>query len=195
MSEPSPEPTGSAGRYQRSTGALVGSMIVTVVVVVAVVVLRGCLSRDLEVTAEPVDYREAVSQAQGAGIEVVYPPSLPEGWIATQVEVEPGEPPGFSLNMLTDEGRFVGLRQSSEEDVDDLLEELVDSSTDEEGTYSPQGSVAPSWEVYTDDGGDRAYATTLEVPAGEYALLVYGPVDAATLEPLVEALTTAPVTG
>jgi len=190
VSEPSPEPTGNAGRYQRSTGALVGSMIVTVVVVVLVVVLRGCLSRDLEVTAEPVDYRESVSQAQGADIEVVYPPSLPEGWIATQVEVEPGEPPGFSLNLLTEDERFVGVRQSSEDDVEDLLDELVDESADEEGTYQAQASVASSWVVYTDEGGDRAYAATL----GDYSLLVYGPVDAATLEGLVESLTTAPVT-
>lgn len=190
VSEPTPEPTGKAARYQRSTGALVGSMIVTVVVVVLVVVLRGCISADLEVTPESVDYRESVSQAQGAGIEVVYPPALPEGWIATQVEVEPGDPPGFSLNMLTGDQQFVGVRQSSEDDVDDLLDELVDESADEEGTYEAQASVAPTWEVYTDDGGDRAYATTL----GDYSLLVYGPADAAALEGLVESLTTAPVT-
>ena len=148
--------TDGGGRYQRSTNGLLVAMVVTVGVV-AFVVLRTLLSADLEVELEEVDYLEKVAQAQGAGLEPVYPPGLPDGWRATGAEVTPGQPPGFGLSLLTDDDEFVGVRQEDDE-VDDLLEEYVVERTDEGEPFEVTGSVAPTWDTYRDDGGDLAYA-------------------------------------
>ncbi|WP_435744217.1 DUF4245 family protein [Nocardioides sp. SYSU DS0663] len=165
--------TGKPGRYQRTTNGLVGSMIVVVLVVIAFVVVRSFVGRDLEVQPEPVDYLEAVRAAQAAGDVVVYPPALPAGWIATNarsgaVSATGGEDSPWFLALLTDEGRFIGVRQE-DDSVEDLLEEHVDSDTDELGPVSVDGLVE-EWQAYSDDGGDRAYAAEL----GEDTLLVYG---------------------
>ena len=187
---PDPEgPPESPGRYQRSTNGLVAAMVVTVLFVVGFIVLRGLVSNDLEVGPEPIDYLERIEQAQDAGVDVVYPPALPAGWIATGVTLEPGDPPAFGLNLLTEDSRFVGVRQSSAS-VEDLLDEYVDSNTDEAGTYEATGSVTPTWDRYTDDGGDTGYAAEV----GETTVLVYGSASASELETVVDALTATPRT-
>ena len=185
-----PDPAGpppSAGRYQRSANGLIAAMVVTVLFVAGFLALRGLVSSDLEVGPESVDYLERVEQAQDAGVDVVYPPALPTGWIATRVTLEPGDPPSFTLNLLTDDARFVGIRQSSAS-LEDLLDEYVDTDVDEAGAYDAVGSVAPTWQRYTDEGGDTGYAAEL---AGA-TVLVYGSAPAAELEIVVDALTTTP---
>ena len=39
------------------------------------------------------------------------PRDLPEGWQATNVEVAPGERPVWGVSLLTDDQRYVGIRQ------------------------------------------------------------------------------------
>jgi hypothetical protein len=181
--------TGSPGRYQRTTNGLIGSMIVTVVVVIGVVVFRSLFRNELEVEPEPVDYLELVAAVQTADREPAYPPALPAGWIATNVEAsQAGQAPRFFLAVLTDEGRFIGLRQE-DESVEDLLEEHVDADTDEQGSAEVDSAVSPTWEVFSDDGGDTAYATEL----GEESLLVYGSAPAEDLELFLGLLSTEPV--
>ena len=75
------QPVGRAGRYQRSIAGGVGSLIVLVVVVLAFVAFRAVFRDNDAVDVEPVDYLAVVAPAQEAGIRIVYPPSLPEGWI------------------------------------------------------------------------------------------------------------------
>ncbi len=180
--------TESGGRYERSASGLLIAMVVTVVAVGAIVILRSLLSTDVEIEPDNVDYLEKVAQAQGAGLEPVYPPTVPEGWQATGAEVTPGDPPGFGLTFLTDDDKFIGLRQV-DDDVDDLLEEEVDESTDEGDPFEVSGSVASTWETYSDDGGDLAYAAEV----GEMIVLVYGSADREDLEQLVGSLTTRPL--
>ncbi|MDN4160168.1 DUF4245 family protein [Nocardioides abyssi] len=181
--------TGTPGRYQRTTNGLIGSMIVAVVVVIGVVVFRSVFRNDLEVEPEPIDYLDLVAAVQTTDREVAYPPALPAGWIATNVEAsQAGQPPRFFLAVLTDDGRFIGLRQEGDS-VEDLLEEHVDGSTDEKGTAEVDSEVSGSWDVYTDDGGDRAYAAQV----GEENLLVYGSAPAEDLELFLGLLSTEPV--
>jgi hypothetical protein len=165
-------------------------MVVTVVAVVGLVVLRSALSTDIEVKPEDVDYLAKVEQAQAAGMRPVYPPSLPVGWQATGAEVTPGQRPGFGLTMLTAEQRFVGIRQRSDS-ADDLLEEYVADDTDEGAPYQAAGSVAPTWETYSDSGGDLAYVAEV----GGQTVLVYGSAGRSEIEQLVGSLTTRPLRG
>lgn len=183
--------TESPGRYQRSAGGLVVAMVVTVVAVVGLVVLRSLVSDDVAIEPDDVDYLERVAQMQDAGIEVVYPARLPESWQATGVDVEPadpGETPAFGLTMLTGDERFAGVRQE-DASVDDLLERYLVEDTEQGETFESSGSVADTWETYSDDGGDLAYATEV----GDTTVLVYGSADPADLERLVGLLTTGRV--
>lgn len=181
--------TGRPGRYQRTTNGLIASMIVSVLFVIAFVVFRSVFRNDLEVEPEPVDYLDAVGAVQTTGRDLAYPPELPAGWIATNVEVSAaGQEPSFFLAVLTDDGRFIGLRQE-DDSLEDLLEEHVDESTDEQEPLEVDGSVAPTWEAYADEGGDTAYAAEL----GEETVLVYGSASEADLRTFVELLTTDPV--
>jgi hypothetical protein len=109
------QPAGRAGRYQRSIAGGVGSLIVLVVVVLAFVGFRALFRDNDAVDVEPVDYLAVVAPAQEAGIRIVYPPSLPEGWTATSVDFVPGTRPAFGVGMLTDEDLYVGVRQADDE--------------------------------------------------------------------------------
>lgn len=181
--------TGTPGRYQRTTNGLIASMIVAVIFVLGVVAFRSLWRKDLEVQPEPVDYLGVVAAVQSADREVAYPPALPAGWIATNVQAsQVGQTPRFFLAVLTDDGRFIGLRQE-DDSVEDLLDEHVDASTDDEGTVEVDSAVARRWDVFTDDGGDRAYAAEL----GEENVLVYGSAPAEDLETFIGLLDTAPV--
>lgn len=168
---------GKPGRYQRSTGGLVGAMIVTVAVVVAFVAFRAFFRDQPEVRPEPVDYLAAVAHAQDQGLRPVHPRELPAGWVATSVTSTAGDTPSWSLGLLTDEGDFVGVQQE-DTSVDSLLETHVDEEVSEEGTVATPGSVAREWAAYADEGGDHAYAAEL----GRQTVLVYGSAPAEDLE-------------
>ena len=180
--------TEGSPRYDRSAGGLVVAMVVTVAVVIALVVFRDLISDDVEVEPAAVDYLEKVEQAQDAGLAPAYLPSLPEGWIATGAEVTPGEPPGFGLSLLTDDEKYVGVRQEADS-VDDLLEEYVVEETDEGEPVEVTGSIASTWETYSDTGGDLAYAAEV----GETTVIVYGSAGRADIERVVGSLTTRPL--
>lgn len=174
---------GKPGRYQRSTGGLVGAMIVTVTVVVAFVAFRAVFRDQPEVTPDPVDYLAAVAHAQDQGLRPVHPRELPGGWVATSVASTAGDPPSWSLGLLTDEGDFVGVRQE-DASVESLLETHVDEDVSDAGTVVTPGSVAREWAAYADEGGDHAYAAEL----GSQTVLVYGSAPAEDVEDFLALL-------
>lgn len=178
--------TGSAGRYARTTNGLIGSLIVTLVAIGAFVAFRALTSNDLDISPEPVDYLETVSLAQQAGIDVVYPTKLPTGWIATTVDVVRGPRPEWGIGMLTEGGKFVGIRQENKS-VEDLLATYVDEDPAEGDPVKVAGSVATQWRTFSDNGGDHAYAAQL----GDDTILVYGSASTDELRELLEVLTTA----
>lgn len=197
MSESGQEtaPAEKPGRYQRSFGGLIGSMIVLVLAVLAVVVFRETFRDTPEVEPEAVDYLPLVTALQDAGREVAYPPTLPEGWIVTSVDSVPGERPSWGLGMLTDDGAFVGVRQQ-DDDVDDLVAEHIDENASHDGPVELASALTPagtSWDSFSDEGGDHGFATEISSDAGEETLLVYGSASVADLQDLVGLLTLDPV--
>jgi hypothetical protein len=189
---PAPEaPT----RYDRTYGGLVASLLVTVLVVVGYVGLRALNRDDLEVRPEPVDYAEAVGAAQDAGFTLVYPRQLPDGWIVTRLAFERGERPAWGMDLLTEDGSFVGLRQE-DDDVEDLLSTYVDEHPSEGDAATLDSQVATSWQEWSDEGGDHAYsadAPSVDGEAGGSTLLVYGSASEEEQVELIGLLVTDPL--
>lgn len=175
------------GRYQRSAAGMVGALIVTVAVIGAFVAFRAVNRHDLDVSPDTVDYLEAVSALQGAGREVAYPPTLPTGWRATSLDVVPGDRPAWGLGLLTDGGKFVGVRQE-DDSIDNLVEQYVDQDAAEGDPLSVPSGLVTSWSTWTDAGGDVGYAAEVD---GE-SVLVYGSAGAADVQELLELLTNDP---
>lgn len=174
------------GRYQRTTGGFVGSLVVAVAVILAFVAFRALTRDDLAVPTETVDYVEAVQAAQSADWQVVYPSSLPAGWKATSVDVDP--PRAWDLGFLNPDGHFVGVSQQRGS-LDSMLETYVDQDPQAGGAVSLQTSVGGPWKSWSDSGGDHALSSTV----GKDTLLVYGSAPKADLERFAELLTTDPV--
>jgi hypothetical protein len=192
-----PQPAREApSRYSRTYGGLVASLLVTVLVVVGYVGLRALNRDELDVRPEPVAYAEPVSAAQDAGFTLVYPRALPEGWIVTRLDFERGKHPAWGMDLLTEDGSFVGLRQE-DADVDDLLSTYVDESPSEGDEVTLDSAVATSWQEWSDEGGDHAYsAETVPVDAGvdsSATLLVYGSASAKEQAELIGLLVTDPL--
>jgi hypothetical protein len=181
---------GRPGRYQRSVAGGVGALIVLVLVVLAFVFFRGAFRDNQAVEPDAVDYLAVVAPAQESGFDVVYPPSLPRGWTATSVDFAPGDRPAWGVGMLTDDGRFVGVRQE-DADLAGLLEFYVDENAVEGDDVRVEGAIVPEWQEWSDDGGDHAFSATV----GDYEVLVYGRASVDELLEVVRSLTDAPVTG
>jgi Protein of unknown function (DUF4245) len=180
---------GGGGRYNRSASGLIGSMIVIVLVVIGFVVFRGAFSKDIDEGApDAIDYLETVEQYQAGGLTVVYPETLPDGWIVTRADAErverPGDQPALGIDLYTDDDRYVGIKLA-DEDVDDLLEEYVDDDPAEDDPLTGAGGVAADWEGWSDDGGDHAFTAVY----GDRTLLVFGSVSADELADVVGRLT------
>ncbi len=184
------EAAGRPGRYQRTIAGGIGSMIVLVVAVLAFVVFRGAFRDNAAVEVDPVDYLAVVAPAQESGFDIVYPPSLPTGWKATSVDFDPGAHPDWGVGLLTDTGKFVGVRQE-DDDIDRLLATYVDKSPQEGALVTVDGAIVPEWREWSDQGGDHALAATV----GDYEVLVYGSAPVGDLLTVVRSLTDAPVTG
>ncbi|GAA5124804.1 hypothetical protein GCM10023339_46930 [Alloalcanivorax gelatiniphagus] len=171
-------------RYTRSFSGMTGALIVTVLVVVAFVAWRGLFRTDTDDTPEAVDWQESVELAQQADLAVVRPRELPAGWTATSVDLVAGDDPRWGLGVLTDEGRFVGIRQQ-DASVIELVETYVDEKAEEGEDATVESEVADTWQTWTDDGGDHGYTTEL----GDDALLVYGSAPVEDIETFMGLLT------
>ncbi len=163
-------------------------MIVLVTVVLGFVLLREVFRDNDAVDVERVDYLAVVGPAQEAGLQVVYPPSLPDGWTPTSVAFDPGDRPAWGVGMLTDDGKFVGVRQE-DDDLDNLVDFYVDEDAVEGDTITVDGALVPEWQEWSDAGGDHAYAASI----GDHEVLVYGPAPTDDLLTIVRSLTDAPL--
>jgi hypothetical protein len=164
--------TGRPGRYQRSFGGLIGSMIVLVLVVLGIVVFRGAFRNTPSYDPEPVDYEAVVT-------------SLQQGWFAKDVWFERGDRPQFDLALMTSDEHFAGLHEE-DESVEALVDTLVGTDATRGDTVTIDSEVAPRWQTFSDPGGDHAFAAEVD---GQ-TVLVYGSAPEEELRTLVESLTT-----
>ncbi|TQK72689.1 DUF4245 family protein [Nocardioides sp. SLBN-35] len=188
QSQPSERP----GRYQRSAVGLVTSLVVTVIAIGALLYFMGAFRPDFEVKPEAVDYVEIVQSAQQAGLTPIYPDALPKGWIATGVDVEPGDRPVIMVRLLTDDQKFVAVRQE-DASITAMLSQWVDEDTETRPGYTVPSSVASpvarDWSGYADAGGDSAYAAEVD---GQ-TVLVFGSAPVEDLQAVVDSLVTTPI--
>ena len=172
-------------RYTRSFNGMVGALIVTILFVLAFVGWRGLFRDDVDSAAATVDWQESVKLADDAGLRVVRPSELPDGWQATSVDlVAVGDDPRWGLGVLTDDDDFIGIRQQ-DASVDDLVGLYVDDDPTEGEEVSLTSDVASTWQTWSDDGGDHGYSTEL----GDESLLVYGSAPVEEIESFIGLLT------
>ena len=177
--------TGRPSRYTRSTGGLVGSMIVLFLVVIGIVLFRGAFRETPTFDPEPIDYLALVTGVQEAGLAPAYPAELPDGWYVKDASFTPGDRSVLDLAMTTDDERFAGLHQEDRA-VEELVSTYVGSGATEGDQVHIDGTVAPTWQTFSDPDGDHAFAAEL----GGETVLVYGSAGADELRGLVESLTT-----
>ena len=172
-------------RYTRSFNGMVGALIVTILVVLAFVGWRALFRDDVDAVAPTVDWQESVQLADEAGLGVVRPSELPEGWQATSVDlVAAGDEPRWGLGVLTADGDFIGIRQQ-DASMDDLARIYVDEKPTEGDEVSLSSEVASTWQTWSDAGGDHGYSTEL----GDESLLVYGSAPVEEIESYIGMLT------
>jgi hypothetical protein len=178
-----------AGRYQRSFSGMIGALVVTLVAITAFVIFRAVNRDDLVVKPEPVDYLGSVKYIQQSGETVVYPATLPSGWIPTSANYRPGRDPTWDLGVLTTADKFVGLSQE-DASVEELVDVYVDKDATEGAPVQLQSPLATSWRTFTDSGGDYALAAEL---GNAKTLLVFGGADPAQIRNFAATLVTTPL--
>lgn len=166
-------------------------MIVTVLGVGALLWFMGVFRPDFETRPSPVDYLETVAAAQQSGLEPIYPAELPDGWIATSVELDPAGEPIFRVGLLTDDDKFVGVVQQDASPLT-LAHQWVDKDAEPAEAFTvPSDQAAPvarEWDAYT-DGTDLGYVAEI----GDITVLVYGSAPATELQEIVASLSTEAV--
>jgi hypothetical protein len=188
QTEAEPTQPEKAGRYNRSTGGLIGSMIVLVLVVLGIVVFRGAFRETPDYEPEHIDYLELVSSVQQLGLKPLYPPALPEGWSVKDAGFTQGDRPVFDLVFATDDDHTAGLHQEDKGERE-LLTKYVGAGVTEDDSAALTTDVA-TWTAWKDTDSDHAY--TAEV--GDDTVLVYSSGDPDELVELVRSLTDAPLT-
>lgn len=171
-------------RYTRSFSGMTGALIVTVLFVLAFVIWRGLFRGDADDTPEAVDWQGSVAIAEQADLAIVHPRELPEGWTATSVDLFAGDDPRWGLGVLTDEGRFIGIRQE-DASVDELVELYVDEKAEAGEDATVDSEITGTWQTWSDSGGDRGYSTELD----DDAVLVYGSAPVEDIEAYLGLLT------
>lgn len=146
------------GRYQRSTGGLVGAMVVTVLAVVAFAAFNALRTDRRPAPVRAVDYTAMLRAGRADHkLLVMAPATLPTGWKATSALYETGSDPTWHLGLLTDDGKYVGVEEARG-GVSDLVEEHVDPDAQQGKDVTIAGETYQTW---TDAGGDYAVSRTV----------------------------------
>ena len=152
--QPAP-PAAGPGRYERTSGGLIGAMLVTVLVVLAFVAFRAVTTDKEPTPVRAVDYTAVVASARAdQQLFVVAPARLPLGWKATSATYDGGAQPTWHLGTLTDDGKYVGVEEARTS-IEDLVGEHVDADAERDRDVTIAGET---WQTWTDTGGDYAVA-------------------------------------
>lgn len=167
-----PERTGRPGRYVRSSGGLLGALIVSVVLVGSFVGVRSLFLPDRPDGPPAVEWQPQARAARVDGVLTIPAPArLPSGWAPTSAIYTGNPEPAWQLGLLTGDEKFVGVYERVD-DVDDLVEEHVDENAQRGDDVELGGET---WQVWTDSGGDYALAREVDEPVGEQGtILVVG---------------------
>jgi len=170
-----------SARYQRTFSGMVGAMVVLLIVVLSFVLLRALNRSDVEDPVKPIEYAENLEYWQSqASFEILAPPSLPDGWIATSVRFESAEPQSWHLGVLTGDDHYVGIEQKREDEAS-MVADFVDEHAVAGGEVTVAGAT---WRAYSDHGGDQALVRR----QGDLTTLVVGTISQDELASYVEIL-------
>jgi hypothetical protein len=150
--------TGRPGKYLRTSGGLVGSIIAALGLIAAVWALTWFQHRDSPNPAPTVAYATQLSQARAAApFTVLAPKSAPSGWRATSVSWD-GTPPEYAwhLGFLTGSGSgsevdYVGLEQSNADPT-----EFLPTATPADQPGPPVTIDGQTWQTLTSPDGETA---------------------------------------
>jgi hypothetical protein len=142
-----------------------------VLVLVALIGGFAILSSPREPTVRDVDVAPVLTSArQSAPFEVLAPAGLPAGWTTSQVSFDGGgDVATLRLNYVTDAGGYVGLVQTNDGDVADVVAaEVPDATAD--GQSVVVGQTWPRWRETGGDAPDRALVRDV----GDSVVVLFG---------------------
>ena len=171
MSESAEPVSRGGGRYPRTSGGLIGALLVTVLAVVAFAVFRALTTDKEPIPVRAIDYAASVKGARADDkLLVLAPARLPLGWKATSATYTRGVSPTWHLGTLTNDDEYVGVEEARTS-IKSLVEEHVDADA-KRGKDVTIG--AEKWQSWTDAGGDYAVARVVRGPkdAAESVLVV-----------------------
>ncbi|WP_203336153.1 DUF4245 family protein [Nocardioides limicola] len=181
----------SQSRHTRSFAGLIGALVVTLVAVIGFVAFRGVLRDNVAVEPRPVEWHSAVRYLQEQDTQVAWPDPLPEGWhVREPLDYRLAPRTLWSLLMVTDDRRFVGVRQEVTSVEDALLAVVGEDAEEGESLRLPSAEVT-DWTVWTTD---QDHVLVAELSDDE-VLLVYGTAGPAAIQELATRLTFAPRSG
>jgi Protein of unknown function (DUF4245) len=142
-----------SARYQRSSGGMVGALLVLLVLILAYLGLQALTGNRHPDPVHAVAYSQDVPAARkAADFPLLAPPELPRGWRATTVSFAPPPDSHWHLGVLTAADRYVGLEQGHDS-VRSMVRAYVDEAAERGRPVDVEGST---WASYTDSGGDLA---------------------------------------
>jgi hypothetical protein len=174
------------GRYTRSTGGLIGAMVVIVAAVVAFAGLNALNNDHPQSPVQAIDYT-AMMRAGRADhkLLVMAPASLPQGWTATSATYDTGSDPAWHLGVLTDKRKYVGVEEALG-GARNLAEAHVDKDAVQGKDVTIDGQTYQTW---TDAGGDYAVSRTVRAGGTAYeSWMVVGTAPDATIRDFAASL-------
>lgn len=170
------------GRYQRTTGGMIGAMIVLLLVVAGFVGFRALNRNDASrpTPAVPADQVSAVTRAaREASMAAPVPTPLPANWRITSVSFNPTKKT-WHLGLLTADNQYVGIEERPATPRE-LARTYIDKDAVQGSDVTNSGRT---WTTWTDQGGDYALITQV----GSTSYLVGGSASNADVDAIAKAI-------
>jgi hypothetical protein len=164
-------------------GDIVRSVVVIGVILLGLWGFGKLFTTTPEQTVSSVDYQQVVDDVRSSSdVEILAPPSLPDGWRATSARYEPGSDGTtgtWNLGVLTDDDEYLGLEQSSSS-VRRAVDRWAEGGQDA-GSAQVAGRV---WSVVAGPDDRTTYVTRED----DRTTLVTGTVEPDQLESYISSL-------